>query len=96
MPQPSFGCRMFYGGCAWETFGSAGFWCKSSGLRTRAQLPPNLFRSRASGNSFLLEDLHHDDSTPAPPHPDDPNRNRLPCHADRQRCPAARAARLRQ
>lgn len=37
--QAHFACVSFYGGCTWETSGSAGF-VLFLGLRTRVQLPP--------------------------------------------------------
>ncbi len=50
------------------------------GLRTRAQLPPNLFRSSKVAVLFSQNRIEpYDNSTPAPPlHPHVPNRNRLP------------------
>ena len=54
-----------YGGCAWETFGSAGF--RDPVLHTYAQLPPLSKCKRNGVSSLNLRDIPMIKPTPNPP-----------------------------
>lgn len=87
--QAESACVSLYGGCAWETFGSAGG--DSSWSANPRTVATQSVSQQQGGHSFFPNRIEpYDPSKFAPPlHPHVPNRNRLPG-------PAQRVARLRQ